>query len=110
MLGKLNLGSLMKGAQKIQEMIEKNQEDLANTEVTGESGAGLVKVTMTGLRTVTAVRLADELLSETQDKAIIEELIAAAFNNATQKINGVTQNKMTDMTQLFGSLGDGKPE
>jgi nucleoid-associated protein EbfC len=106
MLGKLNFGALMKGAQKIQEMIEKNQEELANTEVTGESGAGLVKVTLSGLYVVKKLELADELLAET--KNVMEELIAAAMTNATQKLAKVTQNKMSDMAQLFGGgLGGG---
>lgn len=104
MLGKFNIGSLMKGAKKIQEMIEKNQEELAKTEVTGESGAGLVIVTMTGLYAVKNLQLADELLSE--PKEIIQDLIVAAVNNATQKVGKITQNKMTDMTQLFGGMDE----
>jgi nucleoid-associated protein EbfC len=108
MLGKFNLGSLMKGAKRIQDMIEKNQEELRKTEVTGESGAGLVIVTMTGLYAVTKLQLADELLSE--PKEIIQDLIVAAMNNATQKVGKITQNKMTDMTQLFGGLDDDKAE
>ena len=106
MLGKFNLGSLMKGAKKIQEMIEKNQEELRKTEVTGESGAGLVAITMTGLYSVKKLQLADELLSE--PKEIIQDLIVAAINNATQKVSKITQNKMTDMTQLFGGLDEDK--
>lgn len=106
MLGKFNLGSLMKGAKRIQEMMEKNQEELRKTEVTGESGAGLVTVTMTGLYTITKLQLADELLSE--PKEIIQDLIVAAMNNATQKVGKMTQNKMTDMAQLFGGLDDDK--
>ncbi len=108
MLGKLNLGSLMKGAKKIQEMIEKNQEELANTEIVGESGAGLVKVTITGLYVVKSLYLADELMTE--PKEVIQELIAAAMTNATQKVTKITQNKMSDMTQLFGGLGDDKAD
>ena len=106
--GKLNSGSLMKGAQKMQEIIEKNQEELANTEIVGESGAGLVKFTITGLYVVKSLHLADELLTE--PKEVIEELIAAAMTNATQKVTKITQNKMNDMTQLFGGLGDDKTD
>lgn len=109
MIEKFNLGSIMKGAKKLQEMIEKNQAELAKTEVTGESGAGLVQVKMNGLFSVTHLSLADELLS--QPKAVIEELITAAFNNATQKASRLTQSKMSDMSQLFSGLGDSdKPE
>lgn len=104
MLGKFNLGALMKGAKKIQEMVEKNQQELANLEINGESGAGLVKVTLTGLYHVKDLQLADELLSE--PKEIIQDLIAAAINNATQKIGKITQGKMSDMTQLFGGLNE----
>ncbi len=106
MLNKFNLGSLMKGAKKIQEMIEKNQEELAKIEVVGESGAGLVKVIMNGLYAVKNVILADELLTET--KEIMQELITAAINNATQKVSKVTQSKMTDMSQLFSTFNDEK--
>lgn len=106
MLNKLNLGSLMKGAKKIQELIEKNQEELANTEVIGESGAGLVKVIMNCLYSVKSVTLADELLKE--PKEIIQELITAATNNATQKVTKVTQSKMTDMSQLFNGFTEDK--
>ncbi len=108
MLGKFNLGALMKGAQKIQEMIEKNQADLANLEVQGEAGAGLVKVTVTGLYAVKDLEIADELLKE--PKKIMEELIAAAVTNATQKVAKIAQSKMSDMSQLFGAFGDEKSE
>ncbi len=104
MLGKFNLGALMKGAKKIQEMVEKNQQELASLEINGESGAGLVKVTVTGLYHVKDLQLADELLTE--PKEIIQDLIAAAINNATQKIGKITQSKMSDMTQLFGGLNE----
>lgn len=108
MLGKLNIGSLMKGAKKIQDLIEKNQEELAKAEITGESGAGLVKVVMNGLYMVKNLDLADELLSE--PKEIIQDLIAAAINNASQKASKAAQSKMSDMTQLFGGLGDDRAE
>lgn len=108
MIEKFNLGSLMKGAQKIQEMLEKNQTELAKTEVTGESGAGLVKVTMNGLFSVTHLHLADELLSE--PKEVIQDLIIAALNNATHKASKLTQSKMSDMSQLFGGMGNDKPD
>ncbi len=104
MLGKFNLGSLMKGAKKIQEVIEKNQEELGKAEVTGESGAGLVTVTMTGLYVVKNLKLADELLTES--KEVIQDLITAAINNASQKASKLAQSKMTDMSQLFGGMGD----
>ncbi|MBS0351180.1 MAG: YbaB/EbfC family nucleoid-associated protein [Proteobacteria bacterium] len=106
MLGKFNLGALMKGAKKVQEMMEKNQEELSKAEVTGESGAGLVKVVMNGLHIVKELQVADELMTES--KEVIQDLIAAAFNNATQKASKLAQAKLTDMTQLFrGMDGEG---
>lgn len=108
MLGKFNLGALMKGAQKIQEMLEKNQADLANLEAHGEAGAGLVKVTISGLYAVKHLEIADELLKE--PKQILEELIAAAVTNATQKVTKIAQSKMSDMSQLFSAFGDEKSE
>jgi nucleoid-associated protein EbfC len=99
MLGKLNLGALMKGAEKIQQLMEKNQEELAKMEVTGEAGAGLVKVIMNGLYVVTDLQLADEL--DAESKEVKKDLITAAINNATHKIGKLTQNKMLDMSQLF---------
>jgi nucleoid-associated protein EbfC len=104
MLGKLNLGSLMKGAKKIQDLIEKNQQELAKTEITGEAGAGLVKVTMNGLLSMQNLTLADEFLSE--PKEVIEELIVAACNNAIQKAGHITQNNMPDLGQLLGDLNN----
>jgi len=105
MLEKFNFGALMKGAKKIQEMLEKNQEELRNTEVTGESGAGLVQLVMNGNYQVNRLHLADELLTE--PKEVIQDLIVAAFNNGSQKISKLVQSKMTDMTHLLGGGGDG---
>ncbi len=102
--GKFNLGALMKGAKKIQEMVEKNKEELAKLEVVGESGAGLVNIIMTGLYQIKKINIADELLKE--PKEVIEELIAAAVNNATQKITQAMQNKMGDMNDLLGNFSD----
>jgi nucleoid-associated protein EbfC len=103
MLGKFNLGALMKGAEKIQKMVEKNQEELANTEVIGEAGAGLVKAVMSGLYILKDLQVADEVKKESDE--VQKDLIIAAVNNATQKIANLTQNKMTDMSQLFTGFG-----
>ncbi len=100
MFDKFNIGSLMKGAKKIQEMVEKNQEEMGKLEMVGESGAGLVKVVITGLYEVKEVSLTDELLTES--KEVIQDLIAAAVNNATQKVGQITRGRMTDISQLFG--------
>lgn len=90
------LGDLMKQAQEMQANMQKAQEELANTEVTGESGAGLVKVTMTGRHDVRNVSIDPSLLTE--DKEILEDLLAAAVNDAVRKVESSTKNKMGDLT------------
>ncbi|MCL6417271.1 YbaB/EbfC family nucleoid-associated protein [Aestuariirhabdus sp. Z084] len=90
------MGNLMKQAQKMQEQMQKAQEELANAEVTGESGAGLVKVLMTGRHDVKRVQLDDSLLQE--DKEILEDLLAAAVNDAVRKVEKNTQEKMAGVT------------
>ncbi|PAV49783.1 YbaB/EbfC family nucleoid-associated protein [Pseudomonas sp. HAR-UPW-AIA-41] len=86
------MAGLMKQAQQMQERMQKMQEELANAETTGESGAGLVKVVMTGRHDVKRVSLDDSLLQE--DKDILEDLIAAAVNDAVRKIEQASQEKM----------------
>lgn len=82
----------MKQAQEMQERMQKMQEELANAEVTGESGAGMVKVTMTGRHDVKRVQIDDGLLSES--KEILEDLVAAAVNDAVRKVERHNQEKM----------------
>ncbi len=90
------MGNIMKQAQQMQEQMQKAQADLANAEVTGESGAGLVKVVMTGRHDVKRVDLDPGLLQE--DKEILEDLLAAAVNDAVRKIEKHTQEKMAGLT------------
>lgn len=90
------LGDLMKQAQEMQANMQKMQEELANAEVIGESGAGLVKVTMTGRHDVRDVNIDSSLLTE--DKEILEDLLAAAVNDAVRRIESSTKNKMGDLT------------
>ncbi|EAT11951.1 YbaB/EbfC family nucleoid-associated protein [Bermanella marisrubri] len=94
------MGNIMKQAQKMQEKMQKAQEELANAETTGESGGGLVKVVMTGRHDVKSVNLDDSLMEE--DKEIIEDLLAAAVNDAVRKIEETSQEKMSSMTQGMG--------
>lgn len=89
------LGDLMKQAQKVQEQMQKVQEELANAEVTGESGAGLVSVVMTGRHDVKRVSIDDSLLSE--DKEVLEDLIAAAVNDAVRKVEQHNQQKVNGL-------------
>jgi nucleoid-associated protein EbfC len=90
------MAGLMKQAQQMQEKMAKMQEELANAESTGESGAGLVKVVMTGRHDVKRVSIDDSLLQE--DKEILEDLIAAAVNDAVRKIEAASQAQMAGMT------------
>lgn len=90
------MAGLMKQAQQMQEQMQKMQEELANAEVTGQSGAGLVSVVMTGRHDVRRVSLDDSLLSE--DKEVLEDLIAAAFNDAVRKLEVSSKEKMAGMT------------
>ena len=98
--GKFNLGSLMKNAKKIQEMMQDAQNELAKIRVVGESGAGMVKITVTAHHDVISVELADELLQES--KEVIEDLIKAATNNANEKATKIAQEKMMMAGNLFG--------
>ena len=90
------MAGLMKQAQMMQEKMQKMQEELANAEVTGESGAGMVSVVMTGRHDVRRVNIDDSLLEE--DKEILEDLIAAAVNDAVRKIEKNNEDNMANMT------------
>jgi DNA-binding YbaB/EbfC family protein len=90
------LGGLMKQAQQMQEKVQKIQAEIASVEVTGESGAGLVKITMTGRHDVRKVDIDDSLYSE--DKEILEDLIAAAVNDAVRKVENNQQERMSELT------------
>ena len=97
----MNMQQLMQQAQRMQEQMQKQmakaQEELAATELQGESGAGLVKVTMTGRHDVKRVQIDDSLLKE--DKEMLEDLIAAAVNDAVRKVEDYSQKKMGSVTQ-----------
>ncbi len=98
------MGNLMKQAQKIQEDMQKVQEELANAEVIGESGAGMVKVTMTGRHDVRRVCIDPDLMGE--DKEMLEDLLAAAVNDAVRKVEHNNKEKMAKMGAGMG-LPDG---
>src|SRR5512139_4203620 len=93
---KNQLAGLMKQAQAMQDNLKKAQEELALLEVEGQSGAGLVKVTMTCKHDVKRVTIDPSLLAE--DKDMLEDLVAAAFNAAVRKAEEVTQEKMGKLT------------
>lgn len=95
-----NMGDLMKKAQKMQEDMQKSQEELAKAEVIGEAGAGLVKITMNGRHDVRKVDIDDTLMSE--DKEILEDLLAAAVNDAVRRIEANQKDKMSGMMSGMG--------
>jgi DNA-binding YbaB/EbfC family protein len=90
-----DLNELMKQAKQMQEQMKKAQEEALNLVVEGESGAGLVKVQMTGRHDVKNVHLSDSLLQEKRE--VVEDLIAAAVNDAVRKIEEKNKNTMAGM-------------
>ncbi len=90
------LGNLMKQAQQMQADMQKAQEELANLEVTGQAGGDMVSVVMTGRHDVRRVTIDDSLMKD--DKDMLEDLIAAAVNDAVRKVEQVSQERMASMT------------
>ncbi|MBS3796417.1 MULTISPECIES: YbaB/EbfC family nucleoid-associated protein [unclassified Pseudoalteromonas] len=90
------MGNMMKQAQQMQERMQKAQEEIANLEVTGEAGAGLVKVTMLGSHNVRRVELDESLMED--DKDMIEDLLAAACNDAVRRVAEESQKRMAEVT------------
>ncbi|MEP1216096.1 MAG: YbaB/EbfC family nucleoid-associated protein [Marinobacter sp.] len=95
-----NMGDLMKKAQQMQEEMKKAQEEAAKAEITGESGAGLVKVTMNGRHDVRKVDIDPSLLTE--DKEVLEDLLAAAINDAVRRVEENQKDKMSGMMSGMG--------
>ena len=93
---KNQLAGLMKQAQAMQDNLRKAQEELATIEVEGQSGAGLVKVVMTCKHDVKRVTIDPSLLAD--DKDMLEDLVAAAFNDAVRRVETTTQDKMGRIT------------
>lgn len=94
------LGNLMKQAQQMQANMQKAQEEMANIEVMGQSGGGMVKVTMTCRHDVKRIEIDDSLVGD--DKEMLEDLVAAAVNDAVRQVEKTTQEKMADMTAGMG--------
>jgi len=95
-----NLGNLMKQAQKMQENLQKAQQEIAQLEIAGEAGGGLVKVVLTGRYEARRVSIDDSLL--TDDKDMLEDLVAAAINDAVRKVEQTTQEKIAGMAGGMG--------
>ncbi len=93
---KNQLAGLMKQAQQMQENMQKMQAELGSIEVEGQSGAGMVKVTMNCQHGVRRVLIDDSLLKD--DKEMLEDLIAAAMNDAVRRVESTRQEKMSGMT------------
>ena len=90
------LGNIMKQAQKMQESMAKAQEELATMEVTGQSGGGMVTVVMTGKHAVKRISIDDSLVGD--DKEMLEDLVAAAVNDAVARVETETKEKMSGIT------------
>lgn len=95
------LGKLMKQAQQMQANMQQAQEELANMEVSGESGGGLVKVVMTGRHELRRVNIDPSLFQE-DEREMVEDLVAAAVNDAVQRIEKTVQEKMSGFTEGMG--------
>ena len=104
MFNKGQLAGLMKQAQAMQDNMKKAQDELGNIEVTGESGAGLVKVVMTCKHDVRRVTIDPSLLADDKD---MEDLVAAAFNAAVRKAEETSQEKMGKLTAGMPGLPGG---
>lgn len=90
------LAGLMQQAQKMQDDMKRLQEELENMEIQGESGAGLVTIVMTGKREVRKVTIDPSLVND--DKDMLEDLVAAAINDAVRKVGKLKKDKMTEVT------------
>ena len=91
-----NIAGLMQQAQKMQQEMQKAQEELANMEVTGKAGGDMVSVVMTGRHDVKRVSIDDSLMGD--DKEMLEDLLAAAVNDAVRQIEATSSEKMAGMT------------
>ena len=91
-----NIGNLMKQAQKMQADMQKAQEELANMEIEGVSGGGMVKVLMNGRHEVRRVSIDESLMKD--DKDMLEDLMAAAVNDAVRRIEKTSSEKMSGLT------------
>jgi len=94
------IGNLMKQAQKMQADLQKAQERLAQEEVTGESGGGMVKITMNGKHEARRIEIDESLMGD--DKEMLEDLIAAAINDASHRIADKTEETMSGVTGGMG--------
>ncbi len=90
-----NFGNMMKQAEALQRNMQKAQEEIAQLEVTGDSGAGMVKVTMTGKHEVKRVQIEPAVIGE--DREMLEDLVAAAINDAVRRVESESQQRMSSL-------------
>jgi len=100
---KADIGQLMKQAQKMQAEMQKAQEELANLEVEGEAGGGLVRITMTCKHEVRGLKIDSSLLDD--DRDMLEDILVAAFNDAVRKVERTVQDKFSGMAGGMGLPG-----
>ena len=108
MFGKAGLGGLMQQAQKMQENMKKAQAELAQTQVNGEAGNGLVKVTATCNHVIHKIDIDPKLIAQSvDDKAMLEDLVLAAIADAYEKAEDLTSSRMSQFTAgLPAGMGD----
>ena len=90
-----NIGNMMKQAEALQRNMQKAQEEIGRMEVTGESGGGMVKVTMTGKHEVKRVQIEPAVIGE--DREMLEDLVAAAINDAVRRVETQSQQRMSEL-------------
>ena len=91
-----NIGNMMRQAQQMQENLQRVQQEIATLEISGQAGGGLVSVTMTGKHQVLRVVIDPEVLKE--EREMVEDLLAAAINDAVQQVDAVVSQKMAAVT------------
>ena len=99
-----DLGDLLGQAQQMQAHMQQLQSEITKTEVVGESGAGLVRLTMNGAHEVLKVRIDPSLMQQDDEREVVEELIAAAANDAVRRVEAAQREKMSEMAGGLGAL------
>ena len=103
-----NMGNLMKQAQKMQKQMEEANTELEEKEITASAGGGAVSVTVTGKKTVTKVKLSEEVV-DPDDVEMLEDLIMAATNEALRQAEELSNSSMSKIAGGLGGLGGGFP-
>lgn len=99
-----DLGDLLGQAQQMQAHMQQLQSEITKTEVAGESGAGLVRLTMNGAHEVLKVSIDPSLMQQDDEREVVEELIAAAANDAVRRVEAAQREKMSEMAGGLGAL------